>query len=78
MRRTHPITLLKNPNLLITEMPNNQLSEEELTEICEDAFVNIKEACMRLQEKTHCPNEVVIEMLNNVAEFYVSQDVEDD
>ena len=49
-------------------------TKEELTEICEDAFVNVKEACLRLQEKTACSNEVVIEMLNNVAEFYVSQE----
>tara|TARA_B100000700_G_scaffold207013_1_gene227522 strand:- start:207 stop:371 length:165 start_codon:yes stop_codon:yes gene_type:complete len=51
-----------------------KLSEDELTEICEDAFVNVKEACMRLQERTNCSNEVVIEMLNNVADFYSSQD----
>ncbi len=49
------------------------LSDEELTEICEDAFVNVKEACMRLQERTNCSNEVVIQMLNNVSDFYASQ-----
>ena len=49
------------------------LSEEELNQICEDAFVNIKEACLRLQEKTKCSNSVVIEMLNNVSEYYSSQ-----
>ncbi len=54
-------------------MTSNKYNEEELNEICEDAFVNVKEACMRLQEKTSCSNEVVIEMLNNVAEFYISQ-----
>ena len=27
-------------------------SEEQLSEMREDAFVNIKEACMRLQERT--------------------------
>ena len=54
-------------------MSSNNYSKEELSEICEDAFVNVKEACMRLQEKTNCSNEVVIEMLNNVAEFYVLQ-----
>ncbi len=48
-------------------------SEDQLTEICEDAFVNVKEACMRLQEKTKCSNEVVVKMLNSVAEFYLSQ-----
>ena len=45
-------------------------TDEELTEICEDAFVNIKEACKRLQERTKCSNEVVVSMLGNVAEFY--------
>ncbi len=54
-------------------MRNNSYTEEELNQICEDAFVNIKEACMRLQEKTKCSNKVVIEMLNNVIEFYDSQ-----
>ena len=39
----------------------------------EDAFVNIKEACMRLQERTKCENEVVIKMLNEVSQFYISQ-----
>ncbi len=53
-------------------------TQEQLTEICEDAFVNIKEACMRLQERTRCSNEVVIEMLNNVAEFYVSSEAENE
>ena len=50
----------------------NHYSDEELTEICEDAFVSIKEACIRLQEKTKCSNEVVIAMLENVTEFYHS------
>ena len=50
------------------------LQEEELTEICEDAFVNVKEACKRLQEKTKCSNDVVIKMLNNVADFYKAQE----
>ena len=54
-------------------MSNNSYTEEELNQVCEDAFVNIKEACMRLQEKTKCSNKVVIEMLNNVIEFYDSQ-----
>ncbi len=54
-------------------MSNDNLSEQELAEICVDAFVNIKEACMRLQEKTKCPNEVVIEMLNNVSNYYLAQ-----
>ena len=45
-------------------------SEEQLSEMREDAFVNIKEACMRLQERTRCSNEVVIKMLNEVSQFY--------
>ena len=48
-------------------------SEEQLSEMREDAFVNIKEACMRLQERTRCSNEVVIEMLNEVSQFYITQ-----
>ena len=54
-------------------MGNNSYTEDELNQVCEDAFVNIKEACMRLQEKTKCSNKVVIEMLNNVIEFYESE-----
>ncbi len=54
-------------------MSNPKFAEDELNQICEDAFVNVKEACLRLQEKTKCSNEVVIEMLNNVAEFYLAQ-----
>ena len=49
-------------------------SEEQLSEMREDAFVNIKEACMRLQERTKCSNDVVIKMLNEVTEFYIHQD----
>ena len=44
-------------------------SEEDLSEMIEDAFVNIKEACLRLQERTKCRNEVVIKMLNEVQEI---------
>ena len=51
----------------------NSLSQEELREICEDAFVNVKEACLRLQEKTKCSNKVVIDMLNSVADYYKLQ-----
>jgi len=53
-----------------------KLSNEQLTEICEDCFVTVKEACMQLQEKTKCSNKVVIEMLNNVSEFYGSKESE--
>ena len=49
-------------------------SEEQLSEMREDAFVNIKEACMRLQERTKCGNEVVIKMLNEVSQFYITQE----
>ena len=55
-------------------MSNAEYSEEQLSEMREDAFVNIKEACMRLQERTKCGNEVVIKMLNEVSQFYTSQD----
>ena len=48
-------------------------TDEQLSDICEDAFINIKEACMTLQEKTRCSDTVVVEMLNNVAEFYISK-----
>ena len=48
-------------------------SEDQLSEIREDAFVNIKEACMRLQEKTKCSNEVVIKILKSVSDFYISR-----
>jgi len=54
-------------------MSQTEYTEENLSEIKEDAFVNIKEACMRLQERTKCENEVVIKMLNEVAHFYISQ-----
>mgnify|MGYP003325922612 CR=1 FL=1 len=53
---------------------STNLTEEDLNQICEDAFVNIKEACLTLQEKTKCSNAVVIEMLNNVADYYLAQD----
>ena len=55
-------------------MSTEKYSEEQLSEMREDAFVNIKEACMRLQERTKCGNEVVIKMLNEVSEFYITQD----
>ena len=54
-------------------MSKEKLDEHELSEICEDAFINVKEACYTLQEKTKCSNQVVIEMLNNVIEFYKAQ-----
>tara|TARA_Y100001968_G_scaffold230126_1_gene212938 strand:+ start:1879 stop:2070 length:192 start_codon:yes stop_codon:yes gene_type:complete len=55
-------------------MSNPEYSEEQLSDMREDAFVNIKEACMRLQERTKCSNEIVIKMLNEVSEFYTTQD----
>ena len=54
-------------------MSKAEYSEEQLSEMREDAFVNIKEACMRLQERTRCSNEVVINMLNEVSQFYITQ-----
>ena len=54
-------------------MSQTEYSDENLSEMREDAFVNIKEACMRLQERTKCENEVVIKMLNEVSQFYISQ-----
>ena len=54
-------------------MSKAEYTEEQLSEMREDAFVNIKEACMRLQERTKCRNEVVIKMLNEVSQFYINQ-----
>ena len=54
-------------------MTKELYTEEQLSEMTEDAFVNIKEACMRLQERTKCSNDVVIKMLNDVAGFYIKQ-----
>ena len=55
-------------------MSNAEYTEDQLSEIWEDAFVNIKEACMRLQERSKCGNDVVIKMLNEVSQFYLTQD----
>ena len=55
-------------------MSKSEYTEEQLSEMIEDAFVNIKEACMRLQERTKCGNDVVIKMLNEVSQFYVTQE----
>ena len=55
-------------------MSKAEYTEEQLYEMREDAFVNIKEACMRLQERTKCGNDVVIKMLNKVSQFYITQD----
>ncbi len=54
-------------------MSQTEYTEEHLSEMREDAFVNIKEACMRLQERTKCGNDVVINMLNEVSQFYITQ-----
>ncbi len=51
-----------------------EFKQEELTEICEDCFVTVKEACMRLQEKTKCSNDVVVAMLKNLVEFYEAKE----
>ena len=55
-------------------MSKAEYTEEQLSDMREDAFVNIKEACMRLQERTKCGNDVVIKMLNEVSRFYISQE----
>ena len=55
-------------------MSKAEYSEEQLSEMREDAFVNIKEACIRLQERSKCSNGVVIKMLNEVAQFYILQE----
>ena len=55
-------------------MAKSEYTEDQLSEMREDAFVNIKEACIRLQERTKCDNNVVIKMLNEVAEYYMLQD----
>jgi len=55
-------------------MSQAEYTEDELSEMTEDAFVNIKEACMRLQERTKCGNHVVIKMLEDVSNFYILQD----
>ena len=54
-------------------MSKADYTEEQLSEMIEDAFVNIKEACMRLQERSKCGNDVVVQMLNEVSEFYINQ-----
>ena len=59
-------------------MNNAEYTEEQLSEMREDAFVNIKEACMRLQERTKCGNDEVIKMLNEVSQFYINQKVKND
>ena len=55
-------------------MSNTEYTEEQLSDMREDAFVNIKEACMRLQERTKCGNDVVVKMLNEVSQFYLTKD----
>ena len=55
-------------------MNKPEYSDQQLSEMIEDAFVNIKEACMRLQERTKCENEIVIKILNEVSEFYIKQE----
>ncbi len=55
-------------------MACSELTDQQLTEICEDCFVSVKEACMKLQEKTKCSNDVIVEMLLNVVEFYKFQE----
>ncbi len=54
-------------------MNPKEYTEEDFSEMTEDAFVNIKEACMRLQERTKCSNETVIKLLNDVLQYYSNQ-----
>ena len=54
-------------------MCSTKYTDDELNDMREDAFVNIKEACMRLQERTKCGNDVVIKMLNEVSQYYLNQ-----
>tara|TARA_B100000214_G_scaffold343735_1_gene292414 strand:+ start:207 stop:386 length:180 start_codon:yes stop_codon:yes gene_type:complete len=54
-------------------MGESEYSDIQLSEMKEDAFVNIKEACMRLQERTKCGNDEVIKMLDEVSRFYINQ-----
>ena len=55
-------------------MSHKEYTEEQFSEIMEDAFVNIKEACIRLQERSRCSNDVVIKMLDDVSQYYIQQD----
>ena len=54
-------------------MNKTEYSDDQLSEMKEDAFVNIKEACMRLQERTKCGNDEVISMLDEVSKYYINQ-----
>ena len=55
-------------------MNKTEYSDEELSEMIEDAFVNIKEACLRLQERTKCENAVVIKILDEVSQYYITKE----
>jgi len=54
-------------------MNKSEYTDEELSVMTEDAFVNIKEACMRLQERSKCGNDVVLKMLDDVSNYYILQ-----
>ena len=54
-------------------MEKTEYSNDQLSEMKEDAFVNIKEACMRLQERTKCGNDEVIRMLEEVSKYYINK-----
>ena len=49
-------------------MNKTNYTEEQLSEKIEYSFFHIKEAYMRLQERTKCLNNVVVKMLDDVAE----------
>ena len=55
-------------------MSNKEYTDDQLSEMKEDAFVSIKEACIRLQERTSCGSDVVLKMLNDIADFYTVQE----
>ena len=55
-------------------MSKSEYTEDQLSEMKEDAFVNIKEACMRLQERSKCSNDIVIKLLDDVSKFYLLQE----
>ena len=55
-------------------MNYTEYSDEELSEMIEDAFVNVKEACLRLQERTKCGNDIVIKILEEVTQYYITKD----
>ena len=56
-------------------MSKSEYNEEQISEMIVDAFVNIKEACVRLQERSNCCKDVVIKILDAVSKFYLILDM---